>query len=70
MKHRTLKFPAWKDPDGPTHEMVITFHNDGQFTTNSINFHKIPQNEDVFDKTIDTYISSGEAVELDLHKLN
>lgn len=64
MKHRTLKFPAWKDPDGIAHERIITFHNDGQFTTNTETDHKVPQNEEVFNGCIDAYIQCGEATEL------
>ena len=64
MKHRTLNFPVWKDPDGTVHDRIITFHNDGQFTTNTETYHKVPQNETQFNQTIDVYIQSGEAKEL------
>jgi hypothetical protein len=64
MIHRTLKFPAWINPNGTVHERIITFYNDGQFTTNSETDHKVPQNEEVFNGCIDAYIQCGEAIEL------
>jgi len=64
MIHRTLKFPAWVNPNGTVQERIITFYNDDQFTTNSETDHKVPQNEEVFNGCIDAYIQCGEATEL------
>lgn len=61
---RTLNFPAWRDPDGTVHERIITFTNDGEFTTNSETYHKVPQNEETFNTCINTYIHTGEATEI------
>lgn len=64
MKQRTLKFQAWKNQDGTVQERIITFKNDDQFTTNSETDYIVPQNEDVFDRCIEMYIQSGEAIEI------
>lgn len=64
MKQRTLKFQAWKNQDGTVQERIITFKNDDQFTTNSETDYIVPQNEDVFDRCIEMYIQSSEAIEI------
>lgn len=52
MKEYTIKFNDWH-PDGI---LVITFANDGQFTRNSVTSAVIPQNDDMFEETIKTYL--------------
>ena len=52
MKVYTIKFNDWH-PDGT---LVITFANDGQFTRNSVTSAVIPQNDDMFEETIKTYL--------------
>ena len=59
---RTLNFPAGVFADGTAR--IITFTNDGEFTTNSETYHKVPQNEETFNTCIDTYIRTGEATEI------
>lgn len=61
---RTLNFPAGVFKDGTARSRIITFTNDGEFTTNSETDHKVPQNEEIFNGCIDTYIQCGEAIEL------
>ena len=61
---RTLNFPAGVFKDGTARSRVITFTNDGEFTTNSETYHKVPQNEKTFNACIDTYIHTGEATEI------
>ena len=60
MIHRTLTFPTWINPDGTKHERIITFYNDGQFTTNSETDHKVPQNEaKKYSTDVSTHTSSA-----------
>lgn len=55
MKEYTIKFNNWHS-DGTTSTLVITFANDGQFTRNSMTSAVIPQNDDMFEETIKTYL--------------
>jgi hypothetical protein len=55
MKEYTIKFNDWHS-EGTTTPRVITFTNDGQFTRNSVTSQVIPQNEEMFLKTINTYL--------------
>lgn len=64
MTKRTLNFPAGVFADGTARSRIITFTNDGEFTTNSETYHKVPQNEETFNACIDTYIRTGEATEI------
>lgn len=64
MTKRTLNFPAGVFTDGTARSRIITFTNDGEFTTNSETYHKVPQNEETFNTCIDTYIRTGEATEI------
>lgn len=63
MKTVTLKFTNWREPSDKidvaptTCTKVISFTNDGQFTTNSETDQKIPMNQDDFDKIINVYIN-------------
>jgi len=52
MKEYTIKFNNWY-PDGI---LVITFTNDGQFTRNNMTSAVIPQNDEMFEETIKTYL--------------
>jgi hypothetical protein len=55
MKEYTIKFNDWH-PDGTASPLVVTFTNDGQFTRNSMTSAVIPQNEEMFEETIKTYL--------------
>jgi hypothetical protein len=54
MRKFTIKFNNWLDDYNSPR--VITFTNDGQFTRNSVTSQVIPQNEEMFLKTINTYL--------------
>lgn len=56
MKKYTIKFNGWL---GETNSpRVITFTNDGQFTTNSMTSKVIPQNEEMFEDAIQAYLNN------------
>ena len=66
----TLKFPAWRSPGCAPQEKVITFYNDGQYTTNSVTSLVIPMNEETFTDCIQAYVASGEASLIHENKAN
>lgn len=66
----TLLFPNWKDPGCAPQQKVITFTNDGQYTTNSVTSLVIPMNEETFTDCIKTYVASGEASLIPENKVN
>jgi hypothetical protein len=57
----TIKFPCWTDSNG-TYEKVVTFTNDGFFTTNSTTSLRIPQTTDMFEASIKAYVDNDEAL--------
>lgn len=57
----TIKFPSWTDNNG-TYEKVVTFTNDGFFTTNSTTSLRIPQTTDMFEASIKAYVDNDGAV--------
>lgn len=56
MKHYTIKFNEWLNEDNSPR--IITFTNDGQFTKNSLTGNIVPQNEDMFEETVKTYLNN------------
>lgn len=56
MKHYTIKFNEWLNEDNSPR--IITFTNDGKFTRNSATSHVVPQNEEIFEGTIKTYLNN------------
>lgn len=66
----TLLFPAWRYPGCAPQQRVITFTNDGQYTTNSVTSLVIPMNEETFTDCIKAYVASGEASLISENKAN
>ena len=56
MKEYTIKFNDWLDDYN--NPRVIKFTNDGQFTRNSVTSTVIPQNEEMFEEAIQTYLNN------------
>lgn len=56
MKHYTIKFNDWLNGDNSPR--IIEFTNDGQFTKNSLTGKTVPQNEDMFEETIKSYLNN------------
>ena len=57
----TIRFDNWSEAEP---EKVITFMNDGQFTTNSLTSNTVPQTPEMFNNSIDNYIKNQNATKL------
>lgn len=56
MKEYTIKFNEWLNDDNSPR--IIKFANNGQFTTNNLTDNIVPQNEDMFEETVKSYLNN------------